>query len=127
MILKEESFVRSKWLNGKGETLQLIINPQNTDFKLQQFRYRLSTASLTAEPTKFSHFPNYNRSLLIVEGGPVAIANQTKEEARMLYTLQNVITFDGADDIESYSQMQGLDFNLFLSKGTAGELKIIDV
>lgn len=104
MILKEDSFVRSKWLNGKGETQQLIIHPQNTDFKLQQFTYRLSAASLATGHSQFSYFPNYNRSLLILDGGPVTITNITKGETHTLKKLQNVITFDGADDMTSYSQ-----------------------
>ena len=79
--------MRSEWLNGKGETLQLIIHPYNADFKLQQFFYRLSAASLTVGPSKFSRFPNYKRSLVILEGGPVTITNHTKGETYALQTM----------------------------------------
>jgi environmental stress-induced protein Ves len=35
MIVSNESYIRSKWMNGLGETLQLIIQPEGSDFKLQ--------------------------------------------------------------------------------------------
>jgi len=47
MILDKHSYIKSKWLNGKGETTQLLISPNGSDFKQQQFKYRLSIATLS--------------------------------------------------------------------------------
>ena len=57
----------------------------------------------------------------------MTIRNHTKGETYALQTLQNVINFDGADELSSYSQAYGLDFNLFVCKSGAGELNIIDI
>lgn len=57
----------------------------------------------------------------------MTIINHTKSETYVLEKMQNVITFDGADELESFPQTLGLDFNLFVAKNSAGELRIIDI
>lgn len=77
MIVGKLQYVLSKWLNGMGETLQLAIQPQDADFKLQQFEYRISVATLSVGHSQFSLFPNHRRWLLILQGGPVTLQDLT--------------------------------------------------
>jgi environmental stress-induced protein Ves len=79
MIFDPAHYVQSQWLNGKGLTTQLLIHPEGHDFKLQQFSYRMSIASLSRDKSAFSMFEQYQRWLVLLQGGPVHIRNKTTE------------------------------------------------
>lgn len=46
--------------------MQLVISPPNSDFKSQEFEYRISIASLTTNASAFSKFAEYRRWLAVL-------------------------------------------------------------
>ena len=58
---------QSLWKNGKGETAQIGIFPENARFSDGDFLWRLSAATLTKD-SDFSLFPGYERKLVIWSG-----------------------------------------------------------
>lgn len=63
-------FVRMPWKNGAGETLQLHIEPAHAG--LDDFDWRLSSARIAQDGT-FSYFAGIDRSLALLEGGPLRL------------------------------------------------------
>ena len=56
---------RSRWKNGRGETLEVAIHPPSST--LDTFEWRISVALLEAE-ADFSDFPGIDRTLTIIDG-----------------------------------------------------------
>jgi environmental stress-induced protein Ves len=77
-------------------------------------------ASLTTDISPFSRFSNYNRYLLILEGGPVLVTNKTRNCSEQLCSLSNILVFDGDDELQSKAEKAGRDFNLFVRKDQQG-------
>lgn len=103
--LSERDYSRQNWKNGKGETLQLAVDNR------QPFRWRLSSAKLSGF-TPFSQFPNYDRTLLLLEGGPVVlIIDQSKRR-----NLSRLVPLSFKGEQEVFCEAPGLsaDFNLFV-------------
>jgi len=55
------------WKNGLGITNQIDIHPPGSSFPQDKFNWRLSTATITG-PNTFSHFPGYDRILVVWTG-----------------------------------------------------------
>ncbi|PTW60625.1 hypothetical protein C8N35_104251 [Breoghania corrubedonensis] len=63
--LKAADHRRMAWKNGKGETAEITVFPE--DAGLEEFGWRLSMATVT-EPGPFSSFADIDRVLAIVDG-----------------------------------------------------------
>lgn len=68
--LRQEDFQRMPWKDGGGETLQIAIGP--ADATLDDFDWRVSSARV-ASSGPFSAFPGVDRSLAVIDGGPLRL------------------------------------------------------
>ena len=66
-LLSAGQHAKSAWKNGKGETVQIAIFPEDARFPEDDFLWRVSVATLTSV-SDFSLFPGYARKLIIWEG-----------------------------------------------------------
>ena len=87
-------FVTVPWKNGKGETIELAINPGGT---LAQFDWRLSIATVV-EDGEFSDFSGVERNLILIEGNALHLHHQLAgvETKYNLDKKLSFATFDGA-------------------------------
>jgi len=110
-VLNEKNFVRMPWKNGGGETLELY--KEELYGKIQ---FRLSIATVKSSGP-FSHFPELNRFLTLLEGNGFELQFDTKKE--VLNQPLQWLSFDGNDNIQC-DLIDGpcLDFNVMVSKHT---------
>ncbi|WP_353475174.1 HutD family protein [Salipiger sp. H15] len=59
------------WKNGGGETAEILCVPEGAGF--DAFGWRISTAKV-AQSGPFSSFPGVQRSLTVIEGGPMRLS-----------------------------------------------------
>lgn len=59
------------WKNGGGETAEIAVSPPGAGF--ETFDWRISTA-LVASDGPFSVFPDIDRVLTVIEGGPLRLS-----------------------------------------------------
>ena len=91
-IIQPTQFKTVPWKNGKGETIEMAINPGGT---LDSFDWRLSMASVL-EDGIFSNFTGYTRNLILIDGEGINLQHNDNKIDR-LSRLLNVATFDGGN------------------------------
>lgn len=91
-IIQPTQFKTVPWKNGKGETVEMAINPGGT---LENFDWRLSMASVV-EDGVFSNFTGYTRNLILIEGDGINLQHNDNKIDR-LKNLLDVATFDGGN------------------------------
>ncbi|MBY0573117.1 MAG: HutD family protein [Undibacterium sp.] len=106
------------WKNGGGSTTELAIYPDGTS--LDDFVWRLSTAQV-ASAGAFSHFPQIDRSLAILDGDGLVLKTDLGVPSESVITLGKSSLphrFSGEDAI--YAELCGgvvLDLNLMTRRG----------
>jgi len=91
-IIQPTQFKTVPWKNGKGNTVEMAINPGGT---LDNFDWRLSMASVV-EDGIFSNFTGYTRNLILIAGDSINLQHNDSKIDR-LSQLLDVATFDGGD------------------------------
>ncbi len=91
-IIAPSAFKTVPWKNGKGETVEMTINPGGT---LDDFDWRLSMASVV-ENGEFSNFSGYTRNLILIKGDGINLQHNDSKIDR-LSQLLDFATFDGGD------------------------------
>ncbi|MEW9836463.1 HutD/Ves family protein, partial [Mesorhizobium marinum] len=69
-ILKADSYRRTPWKNGGGETSEIAVHPEGAGF--DDFSWRVSMARVAADGP-FSAFPGIDRTLSVLEGKGIAL------------------------------------------------------
>ena len=65
-IIKSENLKTSNW--GGGFTTELFIYPRTAEYKLRDFKFRLSTATVEIEESTFTPLPGISRTLMVLDG-----------------------------------------------------------
>lgn len=91
-IIQPTQFKTVTWKNGKGETVEMAINPDGT---LDNFDWRLSMASVV-EDGIFSNFTGYTRNLVLIDGNGINLQHNDSKIDR-LAKLLDIATFDGGN------------------------------
>lgn len=89
-IISPDHFRKVPWKNGKGETIELAINPGGS---LSGFEWRLSMADVV-EDGAFSDFTGYQRNLVLIKGNGIELIHDQGNVVRLENVLDSV-TFDG--------------------------------
>ena len=106
----------SKTINwASGTSTELFVFPSDSDFTTRDFTFRLSTATVEAEETTFSSFPNITRILMILKG--TLTLNHVNRYTKTLNVFEQD-TFQG--DWETKSKGKVTDFNLMCKNGAKG-------
>ncbi|MDP3313793.1 HutD family protein [Lutibacter sp.] len=117
-IIPSENYKINKWSG--GTTKQLFIYPQTSDYKSQNFDFRLSTATVETEISEFTLLPKISRKLMVLEGE--IVINHENKYSKQLNKF-DVDTFEG--DWKTTSIGTCTDFNLMTTKNTTGELSSV--
>ena len=119
-ITRKNEIEPSKWVG--GETTQLAIYPEDSNYIDRDFVWRLSTATCEVDEASFSKLPDFDRTLLVLEG-EVVLAHEDVRVARLKTLEQD--SFDGAYKTKSFGKIT--DYNLMVRKGNEGVLEVLEL
>lgn len=114
-IIRQSEFKSTPWKNGGGVTREAIRVPERGD----PFRWRVSVADID-QSGPFSDFAAYNRFMVLLRGGGVAL-KFSNGEGRLLRDVGDVAQFDGALATQC-DLLDGpcVDLNLMVAKSLPG-------
>ena len=113
-ILRARDLPRTPWKNGGGETMEIAVYP--VDAKLDDFEWRVSMA-IVAAGGPFSRFPHIDRTLTILDGGPLGLTIDDAAEI-VLNSTSDPVSFAG--DLPTSAQLYGTrvtDLNVMTRRG----------
>jgi environmental stress-induced protein Ves len=114
-LIRQSEFRSTRWKNGGGITREAICVPASGD----PFRWRVSVAHID-QSGPFSDFAAYNRIMVLLRGGGVALKFSNGDE-RLLRKVGDVAEFDGA--IATFCELLDgpcVDLNLMVAKSLPG-------
>jgi uncharacterized protein len=111
--LAADSYRAMPWKNGGGTTTEILRFPEGAS--LDAFEWRISMARIDASGP-FSHFPNVDRSLLILEGDGVVLT-MAKQGSVRLDRESSPFAFPGDVDVEARLDAPIEDFNVMTRRG----------
>lgn len=105
------------WKNGNGSTTQLAIFPENA--ALDDFAWRISSA-VVGSSSDFSHFPDVDRSLVIISGAGLRLINQSEGTILSLTPKDPPYAFKGEHDVSAQLMATDpvIDFNVMTHRST---------
>lgn len=117
--LKLSDCAEGLWKNGKGKTRQVAIYPHEATLAENNFLWRLSSATIMGD-NSFSHFPGFDRWLIVWKGDGLLLNGKTLEPHSPLH-------FKGEDEITcSLIKEQVTDLGLIYSRAMCkAETKIL--
>jgi environmental stress-induced protein Ves len=118
--IKAADLTTSNWSG--GTTTQLVIYPKDSDYKKQNFQFRISTATVEADESDFTKLSGVSRKLMILNG-EIDIEHKNKYSKNLKKFDQD--EFSG--DWETKSFGKATDFNIMTTGNTSGELKAISI
>ncbi len=92
--------------------MQLAIFPKESSYEKRDFLWRLSSAQVELEHSNFTHLPEYNREISVLQGNLKLKVD--REDSFELAPL-TIYAFDGVAAVESWGKCT--DFNLMMKKG----------
>jgi environmental stress-induced protein Ves len=107
--LRSNDYTRQPWKNGQGETREIARD------ELEWFEWRLSWATIPASGP-FSLYPGYDRTLILLDGGPVKLVHVGERE-KLLRPLE-AYQFRGEWETRAEAAAPAEDFNLFVRRGS---------
>ena len=114
-VLKAENFESKQWSG--GTTTQLFIHPPTADYRLKNFDFRLSTATVETETSEFTQLPGFARKLMVLAG---ATTLQHQNGRSIALSKFDVDAFDGAEKTTSAGRCT--DFNVMTKAGHKSSL-----
>lgn len=100
-----------------GTTTELFIFPATANYKLRNFQFRISTATVETDHSEFTPLPGISRKLMVLAGE--TILSHKGHYSRQLNKF-DVDEFEG--DWKTSSIGKCTDFNLMTTGKTSGEL-----
>ncbi len=119
-IIRKEEQSTSTWSG--GTTTQLAIYPKDSEYKAQNFKWRLSSACVDIEESTFTRLPGIWRHIMIIDG-EMSLQHEGYHSALLKPYEQD--SFSGGWTTKSVGRAK--DFNLMLSQGCIGGLEAIFV
>lgn len=116
-ITRLEDLTPAEWSGGK--TWELLILPKGTSLSERNFNYRLSSASIEVDHSRFTSYPGFERDLVSL-ANPITLHIFGRPQR-----LQpgKVIHFYGSDSVDAEGKTQ--DLNLIKRSGLPGKLEMI--
>lgn len=119
-IIRKENQNTSNWSG--GTTTELYIYPEGTIYTERNFEYRISSAIVAVDKSKFTNLEAYSRKIMTLEG-----CMNLHHENHYDIELNKFDTdsFHGSWNTESEGKV--IDFNLMTSKNYDGNIKAIQL
>lgn len=105
----ETDYITTRWSG--GTTTQLAIAPEGAVYADRDFLWRLSSAGVDDDYSKFTALPDYERLISVLKGDLEMKIADGPREALPCFTVR---AFDGGVPVESWGKCR--DFNLMLRK-----------
>ncbi len=121
-IIFKEEFRTTAWSG--GETSQLYIYPETSDFRKKDFLFRLSSASFTSEQSDFSDFTGYERYILALRGD--LYLDHEKSYVRDLRPYE-IDYFSGSWKTRSKNSLDCIDYNYIVRSGRKSKMQIFEI
>lgn len=121
-IIGKGEFTTTDWSGGK--TTELLIYPEESDYKEKNFQFRISSATVELEESNFTKLPGINRFITPLDGN-LKLTHDNKNFIELKPF--EIYEFPGGIETNSYGKVR--DFNLMLrdkARGTLENLKIKD-
>jgi uncharacterized protein len=119
-ILTFDHFQLLHWSG--GTTKELFIFPPTADYKLRNFQFRLSTATVETDRSDFTLLPGVSRKLMVLEG---SITLHHQDDYSRELDRFHIHSFEG--DRKTSCTGRCTDFNLMTMSGTKGELNFLEM
>lgn len=118
-LLHESGYRTTEWSGGL--TTELAIAPEGSAYADRDFLWRLSSATVDAEESRFTALPDYDRIILTLKG-KIRLSHNGGEWIEL--SEYEPHSFDGADETRSVGKVR--DFNLMMRKGRCrGRVEVI--
>ncbi|MET1250159.1 HutD family protein [Sporolactobacillus sp. STCC-11] len=120
-LKRTDAYSKSFWSG--GETTEIFIYPENGDYQLREFDFRISSATVTQGESLFSNLPGFYRFLMPISGSIELNFNGSSTNKNL--SLFELADFDGGITTKSYGKCR--DFNLMINKehGWSGQVELI--
>jgi environmental stress-induced protein Ves len=116
IALRRAGYKRMRWRNGAGWTTELAVHPADASVD-RGFDWRLSVAEIDAD-SDFSAFPDYDRTILLLEGNGMELALGDGSEPVMLNVRGAPFRFSGATTVHCrLLDGPSRDFNVMVRRG----------
>lgn len=119
-IVRETDNRISSWSG--GTTTQIFIFPETGDYEKREFVWRLSSATVEEEETRFTSLPDFDRILMVLEG-EVILSHEGERISRLSRHQQD--RFGGECITRSYGKIT--DFNVIYKKGADAILECLEM
>lgn len=118
-LLHESGYKTTEWSG--GFTTELAIAPEGSAYADRDFLWRLSSATVDVEESRFTALPDYDRIILTLKG-KIRLSHNGGEWMEL--SEYEPHSFDGADETRSVGKVR--DFNLMMRKGRCrGRVEVI--
>ncbi len=119
-LLKQDNYIESKWSG--GNTRQLAIYPESSNYLDRDFLWRLSSADSDLEESSFTKLPDFDRILMVLDG-EVVLAHGQERSVSLKQFEQDA--FDGAIKTKCFGSLKK-DYNLIMRKGCKGRMELVE-
>lgn len=123
ILLRKDTYLRSRWKNGLGYTDQIAIEPADADLRLGNYLWRISSASIE-NASDFSLFPDHDRALMVLSGAGLRLFHQDVEhDFDDTIELPPFEPYEFPGDIKSRCELVDgpvQDLSIFHRKGVVG-------
>lgn len=119
-IIRKQEHKINHWSG--GTTTQVLIYPDDADYKKRNFKWRLSSAEISDEESDFTPLPGFKRIIMILKGN-IKLVHKNQYEVNLKAFEQN--SFLGEWETKSYGK--ATDFNLMLAKDYDGEIQALEI
>lgn len=117
-LIRKAEQSTSTWTG--GTTTQLAIYPKTADYKMRDFKWRLSSAEVELQESTFTSLPGIYRHIMIIEGEMTLI-----HEGHHTVSLKPFMKDSFRGDWSTRSIGCAKDFNLMLNHSCKGALEAI--
>lgn len=108
-IIKENQMKISRW--GGGVTKELYIYPEDAEYSLRNFKFRISIATTESESSTFTRLSGVKRVLSILQGEMVISHKDYYEKKLLPYEIDRFM-----GDWETTAKGKVADFNLMIKE-----------
>jgi environmental stress-induced protein Ves len=119
-LIRKQELIISRWSG--GTRTQFAIYPETSNYEAQNFKWRISTASIDVEESQFTLLPGYHRELIVLEGR--LLLEHEGHHSCILQTFEQD-SFEGGWNTRS--QGMAKDFNITFSIECYGKLKVFTI
>ncbi|NLY82224.1 MAG: HutD family protein [Clostridiales bacterium] len=118
--IKKDSGNKTHWSG--GQTQEYAIFPQNSNYALRSFIWRLSSSTIDTEDATFTNLPDFDRVLVVLDG-EVDLSYDGNPPVHL--EKYDVNSFGGEQSTKSKGNIS--DYNLIIRKGNKGFISTLKV